>query len=112
RLADAATAEFRPHEDVLEIDSVTAAEGREVEKPDREAGRLAVPFGQVAIESRLRRKQRRGDLLRRGIDLVLQVLVVGKLADEREDERGVGRLRAADGEGHTATSALICGCAS
>ena len=62
RLADAAAAECRPHEEVFEIDAVTAAEGREVEKPDREAGRLAVPFGDVAEQPRLRRKQRRGDL--------------------------------------------------
>src|SRR6185503_17799691 len=38
-LADAAAAEVRLDEDVLEIDAVPAAEGREIEKPDGEAGR-------------------------------------------------------------------------
>jgi hypothetical protein len=92
----------RPRIEVFEIHPVPAAEGRKIQEPHRKARGLAVPFGDVAIQPRLRRKQRGRDLLRRRIDLALQVLVVGKLANQREDQRIIGRLRGTDGDSHVA----------
>src|SRR3569623_1127036 len=112
RLAYAAAAEVRPHEHVLEIDAVPAAKRREIEKPDGETRRLSVPFGEIAIEPRLGREQRLRYCVRRRVDFVPQLLVVGQRADEIEHQRGIGRLSAADRQAHTATSALMSGCGS
>ena len=48
RLADTLAAQRRTDEQVFEIDSGTAAEGGKIDEPDREAGRLAVPLGDLA----------------------------------------------------------------
>jgi hypothetical protein len=43
RLTNAFTALCRANEKVLQIDAGAAAEGRKIDEPDREAGRLALP---------------------------------------------------------------------
>ena len=52
RLADPWRAEGRADEQVLEVDAVAAAEGREVVEPQRESGRLAVPFSAMSAKTR------------------------------------------------------------
>ena len=91
-------AEGRADEEILEIDAVPAAKGREAVEPEREARWLALPFGDVAEDARVRPEQRRGDHRLRGVDLVREPLVLRELADEGEDERGVGRGGGADAE--------------
>src|SRR5580692_13037102 len=101
---------------VFEKDARAAGEGGEIEEPDREADWLAIPFGDLAIDARMLGKQRGGNSGFGRLDLMRQLLILGQLADEREDQSGVLRNSAADRErhpiAHTATSALMCGCGS
>ena len=114
RLADAAAAECRPHEQILEIDAVPAAERREIEKPDREARRLAVPFGDVAEQPRLRcRTARRRSSLRRRIDLVPTVSRIrrARAPDAKISAASAGRA-ARMAMLTPPPAALMCGCGS
>lgn len=104
RLADALAAIGRPHEQIFKIDAVPAPECGEIQEPDGKTGGLALPFGDIAEQARRGRKQRGGDRLGRGVDLALQLFVVGKLAHQCEYELGIGRLRGADREAHADTA--------
>ncbi len=116
RLADALAAMRRANEQVFQVDAGPAAEGREIEEPDREAGRLALPFRDLAEQPRIAAEQRRIDVGFGGFDLVQQFLVFGEFANQRQDKAGFTGTGAADVKGHsiahTATSALMCGCGS
>jgi len=47
-LADALAALLGADKQIFQIDTGAAAEGRKIDEPDREAGRLAVPLGDLA----------------------------------------------------------------
>ncbi len=114
RLADALAAMLRPHEQVFEINAGTPAEGGEIQEPEREADRLAVPLGEVAEDARLFAEQRLVDIGLGRHRLVDELFVFGKFAHELEHERGLALVRAGGSKAsaHTATSALMCGCGS
>ena len=93
-----------PHEQVFQIDAGAPAEGGEIEEPEREADRLAVPFGEVAEHARLLAEQRRIDHRLGRLDLVGELLVFGKLAHELQRESGLAGPRGADGQATSAPS--------
>src|SRR5689334_20531732 len=104
-----------PHKEIFEVDAVTAAEGREIQEPDRKADSFAVPTGNRTKQPWIAAEQGVRNVSLGRLDLMREFLVCGKLADEIEDEAGFVRARAANVERHqryTATSALICGCGS
>ena len=90
----------RLDEEILEVDAVAGVEGRVVIEPESIAGRLAIPLGDIAEGLGLRRKQRLGDqhLIRH--DLVHELFVFGKFANENENERFVSGPRGANGQAH------------
>ena len=116
RLADALAALRRADEQVFQIDTGAAAEGRKIDEPDREAGRLAVPFRDLAEQPRIAAEQRGVDASFGCLDFVQQLLVFGEFANQRQNKSRFIGARAADGQGHsiahTATAALMCGCGS
>ena len=81
RLADALAALRGPDEQVFQIDAGAAAEGRKIGEPDRKAGGLAAPFGDLAEQPRIAAEQRRTDVSFGGFDFVQQFLVFGEFAD-------------------------------
>ena len=116
RLADALAALRGTDEQVFQIKPRAAAEGREIDEPGREAGRLAVPLGDLAKQPGMICKQRRLDQRFGCFHFVEQSFVFGKFANKRENQSRFTWARAANDEGHsiahTATAALICGCGS
>ena len=82
RLADALAAQRRADEQIFQIDAGAAAEGRKIDEPDREAGRLAVPFGDLAEQPRIVAEQRRVDVGFGGLDFVQQFFVFGEFANQ------------------------------
>src|SRR6266851_373791 len=115
-LADTLAAVRRTHEQVFQIDPGAAAEGRKIDEPDRETGRLALPFRDLAEQPWTAAEQRRADASFGGFDFVQQLFVLGEFANQRQNQSGFIGTRAADNDGHsiahTATSALMCGCGS
>ena len=77
-----------------------AAEGREIDEPDREADRLAVPFGDLAEQPRIGAEQRRVDVGLGRLHFVQQLFVFGEFANKGQDKSRFTRPRAADHEGH------------
>ena len=67
---------------------------------EREADRLARPFGDLGEHMRGLAKQRALEARRIGVDLVGQPFVVGKLADEAEDEGPVAGPGGSDVQRH------------
>ena len=116
RLADALAALRRADEQVFQIDAGAPAEGRKIGEPDREAGGLAVPLGDLAEQPRMAAEQRLAEVSFGGFDFVEQFLVFGEFANKGQDKSRFIGTGAADNEGHsiahTATSALMCGCGS
>src|SRR5207253_1920065 len=90
--ADARTAVRGTHEQVLEPRPLTREEGREGREEQRVAGGLAGAFGNQRLGERTLAEQRALELLRRRAQLVAEVLVVGELAKQLEQQRHVGRL--------------------
>jgi hypothetical protein len=80
---------MRMHEQILQPDAVPAAEGGVGVEPDRKTRRLALPFGDVAEDARVRPEDRLGDLGLRRDDVIGQSLVSGERLDEIEDEPGL-----------------------
>src|SRR5688572_29973785 len=112
RLADSLAAMLGLHEDVFQIDAVAAAKRREVQEPQRETDRSAVPFGKIAKDARLPGEERVRNHRGRRIDIGAQALIVGERANEREHDVFIPGPRRTHRKRHTATCALMCGCAS
>src|SRR4051794_22885968 len=116
RLADALAAQRRKDKQIFQIDTGPAAEGREVDEPGCKAGRIAIPFGDLAEQSRIVGEQRGVKISFGSFELAQQFLVLRKVAHQGEDKPGLTGARATDREGHsiahTATAALMCGCGS
>ena len=100
RLADAVAALRWADEQVFQVNSGTAAEGREVDEPDCKAGGLTIPFRDFAEQPRLFAEQRRAEVSFGGLDFVRQLFVFGEFANQRQHQSGFIGTRAADGEGH------------
>ena len=100
RLADTLAAQRGANEQIFQIDSGAAAEGREIDEPDREAYRLAVPFGDLAEQSWIGAEQRRIDVGLRRLHFVKQLFVFGEFANKGQHESRFALLRTADREGH------------
>src|SRR5205085_10848765 len=85
RLAETVTSMRRSHIQILEIDAVAAAEGREIDEPRRKAHRLPMPFGEYAIKPWIVAEQRLRNHRLGRLDLVRQFFVCGEFSDERQN---------------------------
>ena len=96
RLADTLAAQRRADEQVFQIDSGTAAEGGEIDEPDCEADRLAVPLGDLAKQPRIAAEQRRVDIGFGRLDFVQQLFIFGEFANKGQDKSRFAAARTAD----------------
>src|SRR5581483_1116433 len=99
-LADALAAKSRAHEQIFQEDARPAGERGEIEEPDRKSNRLAAPLGDLAEQARVVAKQRLRDSRFRRLDLMRELFVFGKLADQRKDESGLIGARAVNRKRH------------
>lgn len=90
RPADALAAVCRPHEEILEPEPSAAEEGRVGVEEERKAGGAPVDFGNHDLGGRHRPEERGADPLLCRDDLVGESFVLGKPADQVEDQRDVG----------------------
>src|SRR5205085_9821809 len=102
RLADALAAKRRAHVQILEIEARAATEGREVEEPEREAGRLGVPLRDLAEQTRMLSEDRRRDVGLGRFDFMGELLVLRELAEQREDQSGLAGTRTVNRKRHPA----------
>ena len=77
-------AQVRAYVQVLEVDAVLAAPGREVDVPDGEAAETALVVDDQAEQLRVGAEQRDAEVLGRRLDVLQRLLVLGQLADHRE----------------------------
>src|SRR5260370_36866760 len=92
RTADAATAVLRIHEEVLQVDPGLGEKGREVVKEQREANWRAFVFGDQGLREAALAEEGVGELLLGHHDLVLELLVTRKGANQARDRRDIFEL--------------------
>src|ERR1039458_1751542 len=96
RFAHALATVSRAHEQILEPHACTGEEARESRKEQGVAQRSRVAFGDQRLGGRARAEQRLAQLFLGGAQLVLQVLVLGQLFKQLEQQRHILRLSGAD----------------
>lgn len=100
RLAVAMAAEFGFHKEVLQVETGAGEEGGVVEEIESEAGRHVIDEAENAVGDRWLGEKRAAELVFGGGDVVGELFIGGEIADEAEDEGGIGGRGGANDQGH------------